>query len=46
MKKTEIAAMQHAANIAHQDYTRAKIALTEAMIRGDHRRFKTFLGIK
>ena len=37
MKKTEIAAMQHYVNVAHQDYTRAKIALTEAMIKGDHR---------
>ena len=37
MKKTEIAAMQHAVNVAHQDYIRAKIALTEAMIKGDHR---------
>ena len=37
MKKTEIAAMQHAVNTAHQDYTRATIALTEAMIKGDHR---------
>ena len=37
MKKTEIAAMQHYVNTVHQDYTRAKIALTEAMIKGDHR---------
>ena len=37
MKKAEIAAIQHAVNVAHQDYTRAKIALTEAMIKGDHR---------
>lgn len=37
MKKTEIAAIQHAVNVAHQDYTRAKIALTEAIIKGDHR---------
>lgn len=37
MKKAEIAAMQHYVNVAHQDYIRAKIALTEAMIKGDHR---------
>lgn len=37
MKKAEIAAIQRYVNIAHQDYTRAKIALTEAMIKGDHR---------
>lgn len=37
MKKTEIAAIQHAINVAHQDYIRAKIALTEAMIKSDHR---------
>ena len=37
MKKNEIAAMQHYVNVTHQDYTRAKIALTEAMIKGDHR---------
>lgn len=37
MKKIEIAAMQKYANAAHQDWLRAKIAVTEALIKGDRR---------
>lgn len=37
MKKTETIAMQKYVNAANQDWLRAKIAVTEALIKGDRR---------